>query len=233
MAVHSTREGMLGTVTLDRPEKAHAYDRDHLDALLHAALELGREVTVLVVQSTGDRAFCGGADLGAMKAASFLDALELRSQRVFDELSRLPCVTIAAIQGPAIAGGFELALACDLRVASPTARFALPETALGIIPSAGGTTRLGALVGASRAKAVVLGGASVSAAEALDWGLVHRLSTDPRAEAARWGLEITERDPVALRLAKEVMGAELSAASLARERVAEAILYARKHPESR
>ncbi len=233
MAVHATREGMLGTLTLDRPEKAHAYDRAHLDEILAQAQALAREVSVLVVQSTGDRAFCGGADLGAMKGASFLDALELRSQRVFDELARLPCVTLAAVQGPAIAGGFELALACDLRVASPAARFALPETALGIIPSAGGTTRLAALVGPSRAKAVVLGGATVSAEEALAWGLVHRLSTDPRAEAARWGLELTQRDPVAMRLAKEVMGAELSAASLARERVAEAILYARKRPESR
>ncbi|MBM4389606.1 MAG: enoyl-CoA hydratase/isomerase family protein [Deltaproteobacteria bacterium] len=224
---------MLATLTLDRPEKAHAYDRVHLDEILARARALAGEVSVLIVQSTGDRAFCGGADLDAMKASSFLDALELRSQRVFDELARLPCVTIAAIQGPAIAGGFELALACDLRVASPAARFAFPETALGIIPSAGGTTRLAALVGASRAKAVVLGGDGVSAEQALSWGLVHRLSTEPRAEAARWGAEIATRDLVALRLAKQVMGAELSAASLARERVAEAILYARKRPESR
>ncbi|MBM4365567.1 MAG: enoyl-CoA hydratase/isomerase family protein [Deltaproteobacteria bacterium] len=231
MAVHAAREGMVGTLTLDRPEKAHAYDRAHLDEILERSQALARDVGVIVVQSTGDRAFCGGADLDAMNAASFLDALELRSQRVFECLSRLSCVTIAAVQGPAIAGGFELALACDLRVAGPAARFALPETALGIIPSAGGTTRLAALVGASRAKAVVLGGDGVSAEQALSWGLVHRLSTDPRAEAARWGEQIAARDVVALRLAKQVMDAEASAASLARERVAEAILYARKRPE--
>jgi enoyl-CoA hydratase/carnithine racemase len=163
-----------------------------------------------------------------MRRKGPLDALELRSQRVFTRLARLPAVTIAAVQGPAVAGGFELALACDLRVVGPRARFWLPETALGILPSAGGTTRLVRLVGPSRAKAVILGGQQLDADTALAWGLANRLADDPRAEARAWAAEIAKRDQAALSLAKGLLDAPESAAGLAGERAAEAILYARR-----
>lgn len=228
MAVHTEIDGPVGLLTLDRPDRAHAYDRAHLDALLEGAGRLAASCAVIVVQSTGDRAFCGGADLDRMKEAHPLEALELRSQRVFTAMARLPAVLVAAVQGAAVAGGFELAMACDLRVAGPRARFWLPETKLGIIPSAGGTTRLARLVGVSRAKAVILGGEVLDAPTALGWGLVHRLADDPRAAARAWAAEIATRDPVAQRLAKEILGDDESDASFARERVAEAILYARR-----
>lgn len=227
MPVIATRQGPIGLLALDRPEKAHAYDRAHLDALLRAIRELAA-CTVIVVQSTGDRAFCAGADLDAMKDAAPLDALDLFSQRVFSALARVPAVTIAAIQGPAVAGGFELALACDLRIAGPRASFALPETRLGILPSAGGTTRLARLIGVSRAKAVILGGDTIDAVTALAWGVVHRLDDDPRGAALHWARTVAARDPAALALAKETLDAEESRASLGRERTAEAILYSRK-----
>lgn len=228
MPVHTEVVGRIGRLVLDRPERAHAYDRPLLDELLAAARSLAETCAVLVVSSTGDRAFCAGADLDAMKDASPLDALELRSQRVFTALARLPVVTVAAIQGAAVAGGFELALACDLRVAGPRARFWLPETKLGILPSAGGTTRLSRLVGPSRAKEVILGGRELDAAAAHAWGLVHRLADDPRAEALAWAAQIAERDPVALALAKEHIDANESDGALARERVVEAVLYSRR-----
>lgn len=228
MAVRSERFGKVGVIALDRPEKAHAYDREHLDLLLAAARALVEACPAIVIQSTGDRAFCGGADLDAMAGASPLDALELHSQRTFTALARLPAVLVAAVQGAAVAGGFELALACDLRVAGPKARFSLPETKLGILPSAGGTTRLARLVGVARAKAVILGGESLDAAAALAWGAVSRVADDPRAAALAWATEIADRDPAALRLAKETIDAEESVAGLARERTVEAILYARK-----
>lgn len=228
MPIRIDRHGDVGQLWLDRPERAHAYDRAHLDALLAAAEELAATHKVIVICSTGDRAFCGGADLDAMKHASPLDALELRSQRVFTAIARLPVVTIAAVHGAAVAGGFELALACDLRVAGPAARFALPETKLGILPSAGGTTRLARLAGPSRAKEVILGGRVLDADAALGWGIVHRVAEDPRAEALAWGSEIAKRDPLALAMAKELLDATESDGALARERQAEAMLYARR-----
>lgn len=215
-------------VTLDRPERANAYDLPLLDALESAAALLGATCPVLVVRSAGTGAFCGGADLAALGRAGWRDALELRSQRVFTRIARLDAVTVCAVQGAAVAGGFELALACDLRVAAPAARFWLPETSLGILPSAGGTTRLVRLLGASRAKDVILGGRVIDAAEALAWGLVHRLADDPSAEALAWAGAIAAGDPVAQARAKERIDADESDAALLGERVAEALLYARR-----
>ena len=228
MPVHTQVEGPIGILTLDRPERAHAYDRALLDALLEGVTRLARDTTVLVIQSSGTGAFCSGADLDTMKGAGWRDALELRSQLVFTTLARLPVVTIAAVQGAAVAGGFELALACDLRVAGPAARFWLPETGLGLLPSAGGTTRLARLTSPSITKAVVLGGLVVDAPMASAWGLVHRLADDPGAAAVGWAREIAARDPAAQARAKERIDADESDASLLAERVVEAGLYLRR-----
>lgn len=224
MAVRSESLGAVGRITLDRPDRAHAYDPDHLEQLAAAITALGSH-RVLLVQSTGEGAFCGGADLGTM-GTSWRDALDLRSQSLFTELAELDSVTIAVVQGPAVAGGFELALACDLRVAGPRATFSFPETALGLIPSAGGLTRLERLVGPGRAAEVVLGGGVVDAPAALAWGLVARVVADPREEALHWAEAIARRDGRALARAKRVLGAGASAASLLLERVSEAGLYA-------
>lgn len=223
----------VGTLTLDRPQRAHAYDESMLLALRDGFRSLQESVRVVVVESTGDRAFCGGADLNAMQSATPLDALDLLSQQVFAELADAPVVTIAAIHGPAIAGGCELALACDLRVVGTAARFALPETALGLIPAAGGCTRLSRLVGQSIARQVILAGQSISADQAVRWGLATGpVHTDPRAAAQLLAREVAQRDPVALRLAKEVLGRDGRRESLQAERVAEAVLYGRKNRSS-
>ncbi|MFN7146693.1 MAG: enoyl-CoA hydratase/isomerase family protein [Myxococcota bacterium] len=121
MPIRTESRGAVGLLRLDRPDRAHAYDRAHLDALLAGATALAEAHRVLVLTSTGDKAFCGGADLDTFGGP--LDALELRSQRVFTAIARLPVVTICAVHGAAVAGGFELTLACDLRVAGPAARF--------------------------------------------------------------------------------------------------------------
>jgi enoyl-CoA hydratase len=216
-------------LSLSRPEAANAYNQAVLDTLEHCLEGLEQQPPpVLIVESTGEKAFCAGADLKEMQKLSPQDALELRSQKLFTRLSRLPSIVLAAIQGSAVAGGFELALACDLRVAGPKARFWLPETSLGILPSAGGTTRLARLVGISRAKEVIVGGRVLEAEAALLWGVVHRVVADPRAEARSWAAELLKRDFLAQRLAKELLDSSESESSLAEERGMEALLYGRK-----
>jgi enoyl-CoA hydratase len=229
VTVHLKIDEGVAYLTLDRPAKAHAYNQALLNALETRlnALEVA-SVTALVVSSTGDGAFCGGADLNEMKDATPEDAENLRSQALFERLARLPIISIAAVHGAAIGGGFELAMACDLRVVGPNARFGLPETRLGLIPTAGGCTRLPRLIGISRAKEVILGARTLDSQTAIDWGLAHRFAQDCRAEAMNWAVEITKLDRQALAAAKRVLDADDLSPSLARERREEAILYARK-----
>jgi enoyl-CoA hydratase len=223
MSVRVSSQGSVATIQLDRPNKAHAYDEAVL-LELQAAIR-GLSASVVVVGSTGDRAFCGGADLDAMGQADPLSPLDLLSQRVFDELARHPAVSICAVQGAAIAGGCELALACDLRIVGPRVSFKLPETGLGIIPSAGGCTRATRLLGPSRAKAMILAGRSVTAVESVDWGLAVELAEDPWARALELAESLAQRDAVALRLAKQVID---GVDGLGAERIAEALLYHRR-----
>ena len=227
MTLKAERRGGVLTLLLDRPHKAHAYDRTLLQALDKALSH--HDSKVIVIGSTGTGAFCAGADLDEMKTASPEDARSLYSQAVFDRLAKLSVVSIAAIQGPAVAGGFELALACDIRLASPKARFSLPEVRLGLIPSAGGCTRLPELVGQSRAKQIILGGHELQAEEALSWGLLSRIVEDPLLAAQKWAEQIAEFDPQALGLAKTVLRGE-SDDRLELERLAQTVLYAKKGP---
>jgi enoyl-CoA hydratase/carnithine racemase len=216
------------TVLLDRPKKAHAYNRTLLEALDHCLQSL--DCRVLVLGSTGQGAFCGGADLEEMKDARPEDARVLYSQAVFNRLAQLPIVSIAAVQGAAIAGGFELALACDIRVAGPHARFSLPEVSLGLIPSAGGSTRLPELVGKARAREVILGGRSLDAELALKWGLIASIAEDPLSAAQEWARKIAGFDASAIAMAKKVLNGSPED-RLELERLAQTVLYARKGAE--
>ena len=219
----------VGVLTLDRPKRAHAYGSSLLQALELGFTRLEATASVVIVQSTGEGAFCGGADLSELASADPLSALDLPSQRLFDRIARSPVPTIAAIQGPAVAGGCELALACDLRIVGPRARFSLPEVSLGLIPSAGGCTRLTRLCGPSVAKQVILFGCSLSAEDAVRLGLAVGPEPDPRAAALALATRIAaEHDPVALRLAKQIVDRGDDAASLDAERVAESLLYHRR-----
>lgn len=223
MFLNVERRDAVTTILLDRPGKAHAYHEKMLRAL---ETQLDRlETPVLVIGSTGDRAFCGGADLDAMKGVEPLSALDLLSQRVFDRIARSPAVSVCAVQGAAIGGGCELALACDIRVVGPRARFALPETSLGLVPAAGGCTRLPRLVGAARAKQMILCGWSIDADTAVTWGLAAEKSDAPLERAHAIASGLADRDPVALRLAKGLID---GVDGLAAERVTEALLYLRR-----
>jgi len=228
MFVRIERCKSLAKILLNRPAKAHAYHQAMLDELESAFETLSKEYPVLVVGSTGERHFCAGADIQELWEKTSLDALELRSQRIFEQLAQSASISIAALQGPAIAGGFELALACDLRIAAPAAYFKLPELSLSLIPSAGGCTRLTQLVGQSRAKAVILGAETIDAQTAHSWGIVNRIDASPLDAAVRWGQQIAQNDNLALRLAKQV----LNNPSLEKERLSEAILYANRASKS-
>ena len=174
-----------------------------------ARVAAGTGVRAVVLTGAGDKAFCAGADLKERaempqaEVAGFVDGL----RAMMDELAGLPQPTVAALQGPALGGGCELALACDLRVMGAGATLSLPETHLGILPGAGGTQRLARLVGASRAKELIYTARRVGPAEALGWGLCNAVAGEEGAwERARALAEtILGGAPIALAQAKRAV----------------------------
>ena len=203
------RSGACALVTLERPEALNALNSELLgrldDAL--AQIEAG-DYRALVVTGAGDRAFCAGADVAELRARPVGEAYEGQrlGQRVFDRLEQLPIPSVAAINGFAVGGGLELALACTFRLAVATARLGLPEIKLGLIPGHGGTQRLPRLIGRGRALEMILTGDLVAADEAVRIGLVNRVVD---ADAAAAGLDLGERlaqlSLPALRLAREAV----------------------------
>lgn len=166
-------------LVLNRPLRANALSRSLVLALGRAGRQLAADASVraVVLTGAGDRAFCAGADLTERLTLSEAEVRELlllyRQELAWLGNFRAP--VIAAIQGVALGGGLELALACDLRVAAASATFGLPETSLAIIPGAGGTQRLPRIIGAARAREMILLGRRVAAEEALRIGLIHRI----------------------------------------------------------
>jgi enoyl-CoA hydratase len=174
--IELAREGTLAVATLARPP-VNAIDEDWLSRL-ERVLEEAQGATVLLLRSS-QKAFCAGADLELMRSRFDSEAGRRRMvefvrgiQRIFARLERLPQVTLAEIGGPALGGGLELALACDLRIAADDARLGLPEPRLGLIPGAGGTQRLPRIAGEAIAKRLILGAEVISGAQALQYGIV-------------------------------------------------------------
>lgn len=210
------RDERIVTLTFDRPDVLNAYDRGMRDAIF-AALEWlhgEREVSVLVVRGSG-RAFSTGGDLSEFGTApSPVRARDVRQQRdVWRLWSTLPCVSIAAVHGHAVGGGLEMALLCDLVVCAHDARFALPETGLGLVPGVGGTQTLPRAVGESRAAAILLAGEAVDGRTAVRIGLAQRSvpAARLRATADRLARRVARLDPALVRAAKAcvVRGADL------------------------
>ncbi|XXX75847.1 enoyl-CoA hydratase-related protein [Sorangium sp. So ce134] len=198
------RRGAVAVLTIDRADRRNALSRDALLAFGRLGRELvdDPEVRAIVVTGAGDKAFCAGADL---KERQGMSPDDVRRQvglyrTELGVLARSPKPVIAAINGVAFGGGLELALLCDLRVAAPHAELALPETSLGIIPGAGGTQRLPRVVGEARAKEMILLGRKLTAAEALAWGLVNRVSPEGTPvvdDAIAWIEPIASGAPIA------------------------------------
>jgi enoyl-CoA hydratase len=209
-------EGNVARVTIMRPHALNALDDDLLLELSMAfdLAESDVDVHALVITGEG-RAFVAGADLGTF--AAITDAFAgreaaLAGQDVMNSLAALPFPTIAAINGFALGGGLELALACDLRVATPSAKLGLPEVTRGLIPGYGGTQRLQRLIGLSRATDLVLTGRMITGQEAHGLGLVNRVADDALAAALELAATCVRNGPIALGLAKEalVRGADVT-----------------------
>jgi enoyl-CoA hydratase len=180
------REDGIEVLTLNRPEALNALDREMVAALHRELdrLEADRDLGAIIVTGAGERAFVAGADIRELRARRGPEAFDRVNQRLFRRVAELPMPTIAAVRGWALGGGCELALACDLRVAGPSARFGQPEVGLGIIPGAGGTHRLARLVGLGRAKELIYTGELIGAEEAHRIGLVNRLAPDDASTVA-------------------------------------------------
>ncbi|HEY7018804.1 MAG TPA: enoyl-CoA hydratase-related protein [Gaiellaceae bacterium] len=209
MAVRLDRAGAVATVTIDRPEAMNALDRPTLEQLEDALKELATDISVRVVVLTGagGKAFVAGADIKYMSALDADDAqawgeLGHNCGRLLETMTK---PTIAAIEGFALGGGCELALACDLRYASPGAKLGQPEINLGIIPGWGGTQRLARVCGLGVAKELVLTGRLVDADEALRIGLVNGVH-DPAVDKAYEVAELlASKSPLAIAAAKRAL----------------------------
>ena len=202
------REGPIAVVLLNRPDALNALSDELMDELVTRLTELDREEDVrCIVLGGSERAFAAGADIAELAKSSPIDLYYQRRVERWDVIAGLWTPLVAAVSGFCLGGGCELAMACDLIVASETAQFGQPETGVGVIPGAGGTQRMTRAVGKSLAMDVILSGRFLSAEEALRAGLVARVVAREAwlDEAKRVARAIAEKPPVATRLAKEAV----------------------------
>lgn len=199
------REDAVVILTVNRPKVLNALNSQTIDELRRAVLEVRHDATArcLIITGAGDKAFVAGADIGELSQQTPTGGREhaLRGQHVFQLIETLGKPVIAAVNGFALGGGCELAMACTLRLAADSARLGQPEVTLGLIPGYAGTQRLSRLVGKGRALDLLLTGRMVPAAEALQMGLVNRVvpAADLMAEARAFAGALSTSAPVAMR----------------------------------
>lgn len=207
--VRVDRDEELAIVVIDRQDKLNALNSGVLTQLGRAFDDLARdpELRGVIITGAGDKAFVAGADIGVLREMDSLGAVNIsrEGQQIFLMIERFSVPVMAAIGGFALGGGFELALACHLRIASENAKLGLPEVGLGIIPGYGGTIRLTRIVGVGRAVELTLTGAMIDAQEAYEMGLV--TGVVPREslldEAKKRMRRVTKNGPIAVRMALE------------------------------
>jgi enoyl-CoA hydratase len=203
----------IATVTIDRPEARNAIDKQTTVELRAALEDLAArdDVHVLILTGAGGKAFVSGADIAELKARTENDALRGINSSLFRQLEDFPRPTIAAIQGFALGGGCEIAMACDIRIAGESSKLGQPEAGLGILAAAGGTYRLPRLVGAAKAKELLFTSSVLTAREALDIGLLNQVVPDGTAldAANAMAKKILEQSPLAVRLAKLAVNASV------------------------
>ncbi len=212
------RDGPVAILTINRPSVLNALNTPTIDDLRRAVLELKHDpaIRVIVLTGAGEKSFVAGADINELAAQTPVGAKEhaLQGQHVFDLVENLGKPVIAAVNGFALGGGCELAMACTLRVAADTARFGQPEVNLGLIPGYAGTQRLPRLIGKGVAMELLLTGRQVKADEALRLGLVNRVvpAADLMTEAKKLATELAGKPPLSLKYIIEAVnkGLEVS-----------------------
>ncbi|MGM0643620.1 MAG: enoyl-CoA hydratase/isomerase family protein [Thermodesulfobacteriota bacterium] len=199
----------IATITFNRPKALNAITVEVMEELDQALEQVrkDREIKVLVLTGAGDKAFIAGADISALSRMNALSGktFSRKGQKVLSKLEGLSCPVIAAVNGYALGGGMETALACDFIYASEKAVFGLPEITLGLIPGFGGTQRLTRIVGEKAAKELVFTGKTISAADALNFGIVNKVTAPEEltGEVRKVAAQIASLGKVALRGAKE------------------------------
>jgi len=215
--VESSREGHVALLRLNRPEARNALSPEVMETLAVELEQLDPDPEVRCVVIAGsEKVFAAGADIKALSERSFADALSHPSASFWRRVAAIKTPLVAAVSGFALGGGCELALACDMIVASDTARFGQPEITLGIIPGGGGTQRLARVLGKQQAMEYVLTGRQFDADMALEMGLVNKVAKKNSwlEEAMELARTIAERPPIAVRLGKQaVLVAEETALS--------------------
>lgn len=201
------RDGQVVLITLNRPEVRNALDPQTWAELRAAIREcrLDRDVRVVIITGAGGKAFASGADIRSLRDRETLEVLKGEAQETLSDIENLDKPVIAAIDGFALGGGCELAMACDIRIATARSKLGQPEVGLGIIPGAGGTQRLPRLVGMGKAKELIFTGDIISAHEAREIGLVNKVVDRPEdllPAAKEMAKKIMAKGPVAVSLAK-------------------------------
>lgn len=220
------KEGRVAILTVNRPDKLNALNDQVREDLLEILGQIEHDdgVGVVVITGSGEKSFIAGADIGEFAGRSPFDQRHaMRSPRIFDVMASFPKPVIAMINGFCLGGGCELAMSCDLRVASEKARFGQPEINLGLIPGGGGTQRLPRLVGLGNALRLILTGDMIGAAEAKDMGLVEMIvpHEELRAKTLEIANKMASKSPLTLKVAKEAVRASQRLA------IEEGILYER------
>lgn len=199
----------VAVVTINRPAALNALNREVLDELAaaFAELETNEDVACVILTGSGSKAFVAGADIAEMQALDAVSAEHFakRGHAILNTIESFPKPVIAAVNGFALGGGCELAMACDIRIAAENARFGQPEVNLGVIPGFGGTLRLARLVGKGRAKELIFTGDMIDAQEAYRIGLANKIvpAEELLAKARSMATKIASKGPVAVRFAKE------------------------------